>query len=194
MKKIYAITGGIGSGKSTVAGIIKNCGYAVLSADATYANLIKTPTFSKKIYDALGLEYNELKGFDSKEVSAAVFDNAEKLKTLNSITHNKIISEMFKLSESCGDVVFHEVPLLFEGGYQNRYDGVIIVKRNLNDRIKSVTLRDGLTENQIKKRIKNQFDYENLTNFKHTVIENDGDLNNLKRKTMAVLDEIVKNL
>ena len=193
MKKVYAITGGIGSGKSLVSKIIKSLGYNVFSADETYANLLKTGNFSKEIYALLGLNYDSEKGFDRKEVSAVVFNDATKLNALNNFTHGKVISELFTLSSAQNKTTFHEVPLLFESGFVSKYDGVIVVTRNLNDRINSVMLRDGLSKEEILKRIKNQFDYENNDISAHTIIVNDGVLDNLTQKVKAVISEIEKN-
>ena len=89
---------------------------------------------------------------------------------------------------------FHEVPLLFENGFDALYDGVIVVKRDLTGRIKSVVERDGLTEQEVLKRIKNQYDYENNCFLAHTVIENDGIFENLQNKVKAIINELEKQL
>ena len=193
MKKIYAITGGIGSGKSLVSEIIKGLGYTVFSADVVYANLLKTGDFSKQIYDVLNLNYDSEKGFDRKEVSAVVFNNESKLKLLNEFTHNKVMNELLRLSKNETGIVFHEVPLLLENGFESRYDGVIVIYRNLEDRISSVITRDGLSKEEVLKRIKNQFDYENNDISAHTIIVNDGVKDNLTDKVKAVISEIEKN-
>jgi hypothetical protein len=91
-------------------------------------------------------------------------------------------------------LVFNEVHLLFESGLQGNYDGVIVVYRPLEDRINSVISRSGLPREEVLKRIKNQFNYENFDKTKHTVISNDGVLENLKRRVKEVLIEIEKNL
>ena len=193
MKKIYAITGGIGSGKSLVSEIIKGLGYTVFSADVVYANLLKTGDFSRQIYDVLNLNYDSEKGFDRKEVSAVVFNNESKLKLLNEFTHNKVMNELVRLSKNETGIVFHEVPLLHENGFESRYDGVIVIYRNLEDRISSVISRDGLSKEEVLKRIKNQFDYENNDISAHTIIVNDGVKDNLTDKVKAVISEIEKN-
>lgn len=194
MKKVIAITGGIGSGKTTVSNILRDNGFTVLSADAVYNNLIKNKDFSREIYNVLGIPFDEQKGFDKKEISAVVFNNKQLLSKLDEFTHPKIMQNLFENSKKYDGIVFHEVPLLFEEGYEGRYDGVIVVIRNLSDRINSVVKRDGLTKEQVVQRIKNQYNYENIDKFKHTVIENDGVKENLERKVMAVISEISKNI
>ena len=193
MKKVYAITGGIGSGKSMVTTIIKSLGYAVFSADEVYANLLKNSDFCKQIYNLLDLKFNSEKGFDRKEVANVVFADKQKLKLLNSFTHDKIMATLNDLSININGVVFHEVPLLFESGYQDRYDGVIVVYRNLEDRINAVISRDNLTKTEVESRIKNQFDYENNSLLDYIIIKNDGEYEDLKSNVKEVLLKLNKN-
>lgn len=187
--KFIAITGGIGSGKSTAAQILKNKGYTVYSADEVYASMLEDETFVLGIYNAVGIEGESLKNFNRKAVAAAVFNNKEKLDKLNAYTHKKIMDKMFSLDND-KKLIFHEVPLLFESGYQDSYDRVLIINRPLEDRVKSVAKRSGLTEEEITLRIKNQFNYENLLKDKHTVIMNDKGVDALSSSIEAVLSEI----
>lgn len=186
--KIIAITGGIGSGKSTVINLIEKHGYPVISADETYKKLLEDKEFVRGVHLSVGLDVDS-PVLLREEVSKIVFNNAEKLKDLNSFTHKKIMEKMFE--ESVGKrVVFHEVPLLFESGYQDRYDRVLIVKRSKNLRIEGLKIR-GLSIDEINKRIENQIDYEKIDGFEHTVIINDGSLEELSAKVKAVLNEIL---
>ena len=99
--------------------------------------------------------------------------------------------------DSCEDrLVFSEVPLLFEGGYQDIFDKIIIVSRCEQDRILAVQLRDGLSEEEIKSRIKNQIDYSKIYNYikegdssKVHILTNSDSLSDLKQKTI----ELIKN-
>ncbi len=192
--RIIAITGGIGSGKSAVCKILKDLGFPVLSADEIYKNLIKNSDFVKKIYHALNIPYKNGEVFSREKVSNKVFNNKEMLEILNKTTHPIIMQEMFNKSKEYGGFVFNEVPLLFESGFENYYDNIIIVIRPLKDRIQSVLNRDGLSESEINKIIKNQFNYENLSQNNHTIITNDKDLTSLKEKVIEVISEIQKNL
>lgn len=187
--KFIAITGGIGSGKSTACEILKNKGFAVYSADEVYKELLLNEDFVKGIYSAVGVDEKDCKTFNRKAVSNAVFNDKGKLEKLNAFTHKKIMDKMFSLSKN-EKVVFHEVPLLFESGYQNCYDRVIIIDRPVKDRINSVAIRDGLSKEEITLRINNQFNYENLSKDRHTVIMNDKDIKSLTCLLEAVLSEI----
>ncbi len=185
--KIIAITGGIGSGKSTVISLLKEYGYPVISADETYKKLLEDPDFVKGVHKSVGID-SDSKILLREEVSNIVFSSPEKLKALNDFTHKKIMEKMFNESKGL-KVVFHEVPLLFESGYQDSYDNVLIIKRPDSLRIEGLKTR-GLSTEQIKKRIENQIDYEKIDGFEHTVIINDKSLEELSVKLRAVLDEI----
>ncbi len=189
--KLIAITGGIGSGKSTVSKIIKDLGYPVFSADEVYKNLIKEKAFVKKIYDALGIESQDY-SFNKELISSKVFNDKSLVKKLNDTTHPAVIGELIRLSKESGGIVFNEVPLLFESNFENLYDKVIIVTRNLKDRVLAVASRDGLSEKEVLLRVNNQINYENINNNAHTLISNDKSLEELTNKVKAVIDSIVK--
>lgn len=191
--KIIAVTGGIGAGKSTVAKILKNSGYKVFGADETYKKLLKNGDFKRKIYNAIGLEY---KGrFIKKQVADAVFGNPDKLKALNDATHSEIMRVMLEKSKKAalnsGGLVFNEVPLLFEGGFESLYDGVIVVVRNKEARIAAALARDKTDEKRVLARINNQIDYEKKDLTAYTLIENDGDLSSLSKKVRKAVEKFI---
>ena len=191
--KIIAVTGGIGAGKSTVAKILKNSGYKVFGADETYKKLLKNGDFKRKIYNATGLRYNGR--FIKKQVADAVFGNPDKLKALNDATHSEIMRVMLEKSKKAasksGGLVFNEVPLLFEGGFESLYDGVIVVVRNKEVRIAAVLARDKTDEKRVLARINNQIDYEKKDLTAYTLIENDGDLSSLSKKVRKAVEKFI---
>lgn len=191
--KIIAVTGGIGAGKSTVAKILKDAGYKVFGADETYKKLLKNGDFKRKIYNAIGLEYNGR--FIKKQVADAVFGNPDKLKALNDATHSEIMRVMLEKSKKAalnsGGLVFNEVPLLFEGGFESLYDGVVVVVRNKEVRIAAALVRDKTDEKRVLARINNQIDYEKKDLTAYTLIENDGDLSSLSKKVRKAVEKFI---
>lgn len=191
-----AITGGIGSGKSTVLKILSLLGEKTISFDEVYKSLLADENFLKGVYFAAGTEpqyKNDKIIFNAKKISEAVFSCPEKLNALNSFTHAKIFEKAFsegRSFECSGGRVFYEVPLLFEGNYQNRFDKVWVVMRDKNARIISAATRDELSESEIEKRINNQFDYESSDLSLHTLILNDGDEESLKNKVERAIYEL----
>lgn len=190
--KIYtAITGGIGSGKSTVMSMIRKMGFPVFSADKIAKDIYLDKEIAQK---TIYLFPDCFAGgvLDRKKLAAAVFADREKLKKLDAITHPAIMKKMFEKTEKEETrFVFFEVPLLFEGGYEHLFDHVIVVMRNEEARIRAVAMRDGLSKEEILSRIKNQSLYEKIDLSGHTVIYNDGDLLSLKNRVTEVVNEII---
>ncbi len=194
MKKLIAITGGIGSGKSLLTDYFASLGYAVLSADEIYSDLLKDEYFVKGICDAVGVRAVLVNGrytLDRKAVAEKVFGNPAERKKLDDFTHDAIMSEMFSRANDCSGVVFCEVPLLFEGGYDKYFDCVIVVFRNENERISSVVSRDNKSAELVKEIIKNQYDYSKLAENGHTIfVENNGTPRFLYEKANEIIEKI----
>ena len=188
-KKI-AVTGGIGSGKSTVMKIIAGKGYPIFSCDEIYSQLTSDRDFLNILRHSFGDILNSDGTLDRKKLSEIVFNNPAKLAELDKITHPAIYKEMFRMADEAGGICFCEVPLLFESGEESLFDGVIIVMRNEEQRIKSVTARDKLPEQDVKKRISNQFDYNSADFAMYYVIHNNGDLSELEWQTEEIIKKI----
>lgn len=188
-KKI-AVTGGIGSGKSTVMKIIAGKGYPIFSCDEIYSQLTSDSDFLNILRHSFGDILNSDGTLDRKKLSEIVFNNPAKLAELDKITHPAIYKEMFRMADVAGGICFCEVPLLFESGAESLFDGVIIVMRNEEQRIKSVTARDKLPEQDVKKRISNQFDYNSADFAMYYVIHNNGDLSELEWQTEEIIKKI----
>ena len=185
-----AITGGIGSGKSTVAAFVKEMGYTVVSADEAYARIAQDEAYLaevKKLFPAA--VHGEPPALDRAALSAEVFADKEKLAKLNALAHPAIMREMFAEAEG-KDVAFFEVPLLFEGGYEKLFDKVVVVKRAKEERIESVCRRSRLTRAQAEARISAQIDYGG--DFDGCIVlENDGDVYALKEKTRRIVQALL---
>ncbi len=185
----FAITGGIGSGKSAVSEIIRRQGYAVFSCDEIYKELLLKPSFIEKISS----EFDGVLNFDGtinrKKLSEKVFGDSAALEKLNAITHPAIMKEVLKKC-SGESIAFAEVPLLFENGFERYFDGVIVVLRDTEERIAAVLKRDNLTRESVISRIKSQLNYDNNSFAKYYVIHNDGNFEDLKQKTKEILGKI----
>ena len=188
-KKI-AVTGGIGSGKSTVMKIIAGKGYPIFSCAEIYSQLTSDSDFLNILRHSFGDILNSDGTLDRKKLSEIVFNNPAKLAELDKITHPAIYKEMFRMADEAGGICFCEVPLLFESGAESLFDGVIIVMRNEEQRIKSVTARDKLPEQDVKKRISNQFNYNSADFAMYYVIHNNGDLSELEWQTEEIIKKI----
>ena len=190
MKKCIAITGGIGSGKSSVLRFLGERGYPVFSCDEIYREIILSPDYIQKI--AVNFPKCIINGnIDRKLLAEVVFKNSEKLALLNGIAHPLIMDRLFEKMHACAEeTVFAEVPLLFEGHYEKRFDAVIVVLRHKADRVRSIMMRDGITEKEALRRISMQFDYDNgkmrFDKSNAILIENNGSISDLNLKINAL--------
>ena len=194
MSKIIAITGGIGSGKSTALKIVENWGYKTFSADETYKRLTLEENFIREISLKIGIEPLLIEGklaLNKAEISKRVFNDKNLLKTLNSITHPKIMDKIIGDAKKHDGLVFCEIPLLYEGGFEKLFDHVLIIKRNDKSRFKSASKRDNKTIEQIEEIAKNQFDYAKIQENAHTlIIENNGNEELLAEKLKIAISTI----
>lgn len=176
-----AITGGIGSGKSTACRILREEGFPVFSCDEAYAELFDSGSFDKCFAELFGEGVFDADGRPNRQkISKIVFSDREKLNALNKITHPKIFEYMFsKAQKKCAEVCFFEVPLLFEGGYESLFDKVLVIIRDENERIKSIMQRDNLSRSEAVLRIKSQFNYTNKDLAEYYVIHNSGKIGDL---------------
>ncbi len=188
-----AVTGGIGSGKSTVTEILKDLGYKTFSCDKIAHALYKKDFVKEILVKEFGEEILNSHGrVCRRRLGLTVFKDKEKLKKLNSLTHPIIIDELYKKIDAVKGVAIAEVPLLFECKMENNFDKVLVVTRPLEDRINAVISRDKTNKEKVLDRIKNQIDYENLKNDNHIIISNDASLENLKASVKAVIEKIIE--
>ena len=189
--KLIALTGGIGSGKSTALKIIADLGYKTFSSDQIVAELYSNVDVRKQLKplfpDAVcGDDYI----LDKKKISSIVFSNKQKLIELTELITPMVLAEIFRRTATLAETVFVEVPLLFECGFEDMFDGVVVIIRPLLERVKSVMSRSNLTEKEVQDRIDNQFDYENSNLDNYIVIENLGSFENLKSKILLEIEKI----
>ena len=185
-----AVTGGIGSGKSTVLRLIGELGYPVFSADAIGRRIYE----DEAVLRAVRARFPRCMcgdAVDRKALSKVVFSDPEALQALDGITHPAIMRRLRDAMDAApGPLAFAEVPLLFESGTEGDFDRVIVVRRPKEARIRSVVERDGLTRAEVLARMQNQFDYEKNSLDGHTVIENDSGLAALRAEVERVVHAI----
>lgn len=183
--KRYAVTGGIGSGKSAFMQILREMGYPVFSCDEIYATLRGEAEYLNALQKVFPDCF--FKGtLDKTALSDKVFSDRAELAKLNALSHPLIMRRLFALTEG-ERVSFSEVPLLFEGGFESQFDGVIALVRREDERVNAVMKRDGLSESAVRARFLNQFDERSLAEKNCVIVENDGSLDDLKRSAVRAL-------
>ena len=160
---IIGITGIMGSGKTTLAKYYNNLGYDVIYSDNISKEIIKNNAdVQSKIKQAFGEKAFIDNNLNSSFISEIVFNDSKKLEILNKILHPVVIDEISNICEKLinegKELIFVESALMFETGTFEGYDYVIAVDCPENLAIQRVISRNGLPENEIKKRMKTQFD------------------------------------
>lgn len=188
-----AITGGIGSGKSEVCSYIKSVGYSVFSCDEIYSELLNNGVFDRDLKIHFGEQiFNDGK-LNKAKLANIVFGSKEELKKLDEITHPKILDCAFEKMKA-HKLSFLEVPLLFENGFEELFDGVIVVLRDLNDRITSTVKRDSISTKEVILRINSQFNYDNCDFAKYYVIHNNSNFKHLHDSVNGIIKSIEEML
>lgn len=189
-----AITGGIGSGKSTVCDLIQSMGYTVISCDKITAELYENAKVLrgiKKLFPTAVKGLFKLKA-QKAEIAKIIFSDKQKYDQLNDFIMPMIKEILFDRLNMHSGIVFAEVPLLYEANLKDEFDQVIVVTRDKEKRIKSVMERSLLTDTQVLLRMNMQINYDDINFSNEKIIENNGDLLNLKEKTVNLLNTLKK--
>lgn len=191
------LTGGIGTGKSTVSEYMAQKGCVILDADAISRRMTeKNAPALKTISDVFGSELIDPDGcLDRKALGDIVFNNSEKLEKLQEIITEKVVECInIKIkdlkSQNFQGIIVVDAPLLFECGMENMYDENWLVIADLEERIKRVSKRDGLTEEQILARINNQMPQSQKEKLSQCIIDNSGSIESLKEQIDFHLERI----
>lgn len=160
--KVIGLTGGIGSGKTTVAGFFKDLGIPVFIADEAGKDLMKTSAKVKsEIIDLLGPDSYIEDLPNRKYIASVVFNSAEKLEHLNKIIHPAVSQyfEKWKKGQTAPYVIY-EAAILFESGGHKKCDAVILVTAPYEKRMERLQRRDPNSIAEIQARMKHQWSDE----------------------------------
>ena len=172
------ITGGIGSGKSTVSAILEDMGVALYNSDVRAKELMATDAALREaIIERFGAECYTAEGLNRGYLASRVFGSAEELAALNAIVHPAVMADFQAWSERAeGDYVIFESAILFEAGLEGSVDSTVVVMAPEELRIERAMARDGATREQIVARIKNQMsDDERTDRAKYAIVNIDID-------------------
>lgn len=196
--KLIGITGGMGSGQSTVADFFRKWGAKIISADkighqvvnknAEVRNEIKR-LFGKKVYHRNGRLNRKLLG-------SIVFADESKVEKLNQIVHPRMVEQIVDEIESARDTkkfrfVAIDAALIFEIQLENIFDEIVVVSSKIANRIKRVQERDELEESEIQNRIRKQIPLEEKVKWADHVIHNNGTLEQLEARSRKVYEKIL---
>jgi len=194
--KWIGITGNLGSGKSTVAALIREMGHPVVDADILAREALGPSSpllgeirrkFGEKVF-------NERGELDRRALGRLVFDSKQDLLWLESHVHPLVQKQVKSLRAEFEKkrliLGFYDVPLLYEKKLEASFDAVVVVSSPIDFLKARVAQRDGLSEKDILSRLENQIPLHEKEALADFVIVNDGDLEHLRREVKKVLKEL----
>ena len=197
---VIGLTGGIGTGKTTVSKKLRERGYPVIDLDNISREVIKYSKVINKLVQNFGKEIllEEDVAISEREISRKklgkiVFKDEKKVNILNSIMHPPILKKMreeIKEAEKKYAVVFVEVQLLFEINLEQEFDMTVLVYSDRKTQLKRVSERDGRDEEEVLNILDSQMDIEIKRKKSSYIIENNLDLENLDRE----IDKFIEKL
>lgn len=194
MVKKIAITGGIGSGKTSVAKILQNLGYCIWDADIFARDVLFLPEVEQKLKNAFGAEIYTAPGqLDRAALRQRVFSQPEQRQILESILH-PAIAQLFrtrveKLEQLCPTMwVFYEAALIVEAKRVDAFDVCVLVTADENVRMKRLQENREISVPEIQKIIKSQMSDEEKKVHAHFIIDNSKDLPHLQQGVENLLD------
>lgn len=178
------VTGGIGSGKSTVSQRLQELGAVIIDADKVAREIVEPGQPALEELDAaFAGVLNEDGTLNRAELARQAFATPEATQKLNSITHPRIrerTNALFAQAEQAGeDVVVYDMPLLIENGETSRVDHVLVVDAPDEVRVRRLVESRGLDESDAKARIKAQIDRDSRLAAADTVLDNGGTVDEL---------------
>ena len=192
--KIIGLTGGIGSGKSTVLALFKALGAVAYVADIEAKKLMNSDAALRneiiKLFGEKAYENGEL---NRSYISSIVFNNEEKLNALNALVHPKVREDFQHfIKTQKADFVIYEAAILFESGSNQFCDYIITVIADFNHKIERIMKRDGVSEAQVLERMKNQSADDFKVKKSDFVIRNNH-LDDTKKQVLTIF-ELLKKL
>ena len=175
MKRI-GLTGGIGSGKSYIAGILEKMGYPVYYSDAQSKVLTDThPLIREKLVARFGREIYTAQGLNRKALAELIFASEEHRLFVNELIH-PLVRNNFEhwCSEQRSPIVFNEAAILFETGAYRQFDGTLLVVAPLELRIERVMQRDRCSKKEVEERMKSQWSDDQKIPLATAVITSNG--------------------
>lgn len=190
------LTGGFGTGKSTVLRLFGKLGAETVDSDKIVHNILKNPSVIRKIASLLGENVLQKKGkvisLDKKRVADIIFNEPDKRISIEKFIHPKVMREIKslmkkKLSENTSLTIIFEIPLLFEAGYEKYFDKIIVVFCKRDVAIKRL-LKKGFSKEDALKRMRAQMPVARKKALADFVIDNNSGI----KKTEAQIKRFWK--
>lgn len=194
---IIGITGGIASGKSLITSRVKELGYKVYDCDVISHDLFEAEEIQLRLKEEFGIKSERV---TRREISVIVFSDESKLKLLNNIMHPYILDELDKIiwNTKENEVVFIDVPLLYELHLTHLFNKVIFVYLDEDRQIERLKERDRISTAYAKEKIRKQLSMEEKKSIakakKHFILENNTGIEEAYKKLDIILKEIKNDI
>ncbi len=187
------LSGGIGAGKSLVASYFAEYGALIIDADRSAREALDPGTAGLARVGNRWPETIVDGRLDRPALAARVFSDAAALAELNAIVHPFVRERAAQLEASAGpgQLVVHDVPLLFEAGFYLRCDANVVVVAERETRIVRIVARNGWTRDEIDRRMRAQIDPDRAIELADYTIVNDGTLDALRSESREVYDDLL---
>jgi dephospho-CoA kinase len=194
--KLIGLTGGIGSGKSTIARRLADHGAHVIDADLVAREVVEPgkPAL-KQLVQIFGLVILNTDGsLNRSALGDLVFTDAQALKRLNSIVHPAVQQRTLELFEQAkdNDIVVYDVPLLVESDNSYHFDSIVVASAPEHIRVERLMEHRGMLESEALSRIQSQAPEEDRLKIAHHVIDTGGDLQHTYSQVDALWQELTK--
>jgi len=189
---IIGLTGSIASGKSTIAGILKEMGLPIVDADLVARQVVEvgSPTLAK-IAEEFGEDVLLPSGeMDRAKVGAIIFNDEQKRLQLNGIIHPAIREEMIRQRDAFvveGKHVVMDIPLLFESKLQHFVEKILVVTVSPEVQLQRLMARNGLSKEEAEARIASQLPLKEKEDGADAIIYNDGTIEQSKQQLIEIM-------
>ena len=196
--KLIGLTGGIAAGKSTVASMLRQLGAKIIDADELAREVVMPGQEAwQEIVAAFGREIlREDKSIDREKLRNKVFADPQARKRLESITHPRIRSlaeqRIGQLAAEGAEIVVYMAPLLFENQVHHWLRPVILVACDAPTQKRRLRERDRLSEEEVDQHLKAQMPLDEKRQLADLVIENNGDLEELRRQVQEAWEKLIQ--
>jgi dephospho-CoA kinase len=192
---IVALTGGIGSGKTTIAKLFETMGCVVYNSDERAKELYNNPEVKKQVIELLGVNaYSEDNKLNKNFVSDIIFNEKDKLEKLNAIIHPALALdfENFVKQQNSESIIIKESALIFETELYKKFTTIILVIAPLEQKIKRVMSRNLISKEEVDKRMQAQWTDEQKLPLANYVISN-SETDALIPQVLSVIQKLKSN-
>ncbi|BCB96634.1 dephospho-CoA kinase [Dissulfurispira thermophila] len=189
---IIGLTGNYGMGKSTVAKMFRELGAVVIDADDIVRQLLSDYAVIYEIKKVFGDDIIQQSEINKKKLAEIIFEHPHLRISLENILHpmvfKRIDEEIAKITDPSAIVII-EAPVIFERGYQNRFDKIITVYTSEDTAIERLK-KKGVLEDDIRKRLKSQFPIEMKIKRSDFTIDNTRDIENTRKQVEEIYSKL----